>query len=49
MKNLRGACYLCPYYDGFINYCSYYKIVLNGHTFELTCANEERIIEEENQ
>lgn len=47
MKDLRGACYLCPYYNDFINYCRYYHIVLNGQIFEPTCFNKERIIEKE--
>lgn len=43
-EDLRGDCYLCPYYDAFTNYCSYYWITLNGQAYEPTCNNEERII-----
>ena len=46
MKDLRGACCLCLYYDGFRNFCAFYNIFLNGQGFEPTCNNTERIIEE---
>ena len=46
MKDLRGACHLCPYYVDFHNFCAFYKIFLNGQGFEPTCNNIERIIEE---
>lgn len=46
MKDLRGTCHLCPYYNSFYNCCSFYKIFLNGQGFEPTCNNIERIIEE---
>ena len=46
MKDLRGACHICPYYDDFRNFCAFYKIFLNGQGFEPTCNNVERIIEE---
>lgn len=46
-KDLRGACHSCPYYDGFYNYCAFYKISLNGQGFEPTCNNIERIIMED--
>lgn len=46
MKDLRGVCHLCPYYDDFRNFCEFYKIFLNGQAFEPTCNNIERIIKE---
>lgn len=47
MKDLRGACHLCPYYYDYHNFCAFYNIFLNGQGFETTCNNIERIIEEE--
>lgn len=46
MKDLRGACHLCPYYVDSRNFCAFYTIFLNGQGFEPTCNNIERIIEE---
>ena len=36
-NNTHGDCCNCDYYDGFENYCSYYKIMLNANRYEPTC------------
>lgn len=43
-EDKRGYCYQCQYWDGFLNYCDYYKIMLNGLGTEPTCSNEELIM-----
>lgn len=35
----NGDCVHCPHYFGYMNYCDYYKIDLNGNGYEPTCRN----------
>lgn len=42
-KDLRGVCWLCPYYSNFQGYCGYYHIYLANPDFEPTCNNLDRL------
>ena len=42
-KDLRGVCWLCPYYSNFQGYCGYYHIHLANPDFEPTCNNLDRL------